>query len=149
MACHTPIHKAVIHAVLLLLLASTGFIACSKKAGNANARFLGTYQGTNCKDSLLPDLIVTAGKNGSQIIVNFTINSGSCATLIGVTGTVSGNNVTFPSQTFNDLCGSVTTLSGSGTLSGNTFAINISGLFSLTGYPATPNSNYCFTGTKQ
>jgi len=116
-------------------------VSCSKKAANANAKFLGTYQGNDCSGSALPNLVVTAGPNSSSISLSLTGGIGGCAT-------VSGNDATFAYQTFNDLCGDVLSVSGSGTLNGNTFTINISGLDSTSGASGSAASNYCFMGTK-
>ena len=122
--------------------------SCKKSTGSANAKFLGTYHGTNCKDSVLPDLVITSGANGSLISVAFVVDTAGCTSNIGVIGVVSGNDVTFSTQSFNDLCGNVLVVSGSGSINGNTVTINLSGLTSLSGSAVSGTKAYCFTGNK-
>ena len=122
--------------------------SCAKKDNNANAKFIGTYQGNDCSGNALPNLTVTAGPNGSSIILSLTGAIGNCATGIAAEGMVSGDSATFAVQTFNDICGGVLIVSGSGHLDGNVFTVNITGLDSSSASSGPASSIYCFTGTK-
>ena len=128
------------------------FTSCEKSdnkaAEAANKRYLGTYNGTDCSGNSVTDIVVSSGANNSQIYIPGVVGVDACLKDVNLVGNVSGNNVTFPTQTWTDLCGNSTTLSGAGTISGNTFSFTASGTSYLAGSSTPIAFSNCFTGSK-
>lgn len=119
--------------------------SCTKKSdsgGNDAAKFVGTWNGTACGST--GQLVLAAGSNGTTLTNAFNVGATgtSCFKSVALIINASGNNLTIPTQNFTDNCALSYTLSGSGSLSGNTLSltINVSG--------AVPTTTCTFVGTK-
>ena len=129
--------------LILAAIVLTLFAGSCKKSNDTVTNFAGNYVGTDSAAAngqslgTQSDTMKIAQASGSSSIV---ITSTSGAFSPAVTATVSGNNITIPSQanTFNSL---PATVSGTGTLSGTTLKLYIN--FSEAG---TPIANGTFVG---
>jgi len=113
---------------------------CSKT--NANAEFLGTYNGTRTISGIAAaadTLLVTAGSNTNSIVITDKA-SGST----GINATVNSNTITIPNQAIN-INGAAGTISGSGGLGGNSLSLNYTEIVTATSTSYTGT----FSGTRQ
>ena len=121
-----------------LLIATVVFAIAACKKTDANAAFVGTYNGTytTVGGGTGPDTItITTGSSSDAIILLEKKNG------ITFNGTVSSNTITIPSQTVS-IAGGSYPLSGTGALSGNALTLNLTEVISGT------SVNVSFTGSK-
>lgn len=133
------------YAVLSFTLVTLFFTACKKDETFDRDKFIGTYQATeDCTpgQSFTMTIQATAGGDNGVVISNFGNFDNA------VTATVSGNNITVPSQTFNVNAGGallIITVSGNGSISDKTMTITYTWMDAAMG-----GSDTCvMTGTKQ
>jgi hypothetical protein len=85
-----------------------------------NAKFVGGYSGKDCAGDNTT-IIITAGSSPNEI----TFNDGTISP--SMHGTVNGTTMTFPTQTVTDnVTGDQLTVSGTGSLNGNSISLTIS-----------------------
>ncbi|MBC7555036.1 MAG: hypothetical protein H7257_13795 [Taibaiella sp.] len=127
---------------VLILLCTT--LSCKKETSTDAAKFAGTWTGlsTCTSDSATVSVIITAG-SGNNITFTNNIATATYPALKDVTvkAVASGDQLTFPTQSFNDNSGHSITISGSGSLSGGTLTL----YQEYTGYLSTACS---FSGRK-
>ena len=117
------------------------FVSSCKK--DANAQFVGTYYGTRtlAGAAAADTIIITAGSTSTSVVINEkSSGSGSPA----LAGTVSGNNLTIPSQAVS-FAGNAGTVTGAGTLSGSALSVTYTEVITLTNTPISGT----FSGVKQ
>ena len=131
-----PLTTIVICAMLFSAVSS-----CSKTDANANAQFLGTYNGTRTISgtAAADTLIVTAGSNSTSIVITDKAPNST-----GVNATVNSNTITIPNQAIN-INGAAGTISGSGGLGGSSLALTYTEVVTATSTALTGT----FNGTKQ
>ncbi|MES2704302.1 MAG: hypothetical protein V4649_16795 [Bacteroidota bacterium] len=140
-----PFSKAHLQAIAFFVfvgLPGTCLTSCNKSENNDAAKFVGTWAGTSSCSPAGGAVTFVAGANGSTF--NYpaaVIGSGSCMKQVTVVVTASGNNCTISPQTFVDLCGVSYTVSGAGSISGNTLYLTLQ----VTGASTLACA---FTGTK-
>ncbi len=138
--------KVTAIAAILFLTMITNWSCTKTDSTPANQKFIGTFNGNDCNGNSATITII-AGSNNNTVYLPSNIGSGSCNKGFNLVGNVSGNNITFSTQTFTDACGTVTaTLSGSGSISGNTVSLNLTNVEVVSGATTTVTS--CFTGSK-
>ena len=136
----------VLTAILFFMVAAHW--SCTKPGDStpANQKFIGTFNGNDCNGNPATVMIISGGNNNTVFLPS-NLGAGSCNTGFNLVGTVSGNNLTFSSQVFTDACGTVTvTISGAGSISGNTISMNLTNVEVASG--STQTVSNCFTGTK-
>jgi hypothetical protein len=156
--------------ILLLSLGCLLMNACVKSgvtAPNPNIAFLGVYNGSDNRGTLIKNLIVDSGASTFTIYIpitfyvdtpltvqSYVFNSyvyapgvASCARVANLVGTVNGNNINFASQVIYDACGNKDSIAGSGTLSGNYLSFTLTGVATLlSGYQTL--DTIAFSGSK-
>ena len=107
-----------------MLISSCTKSSSSNNNNNNISSFVGTYNkvSNDCNGGNTFSLF--AGSSSSQVTFPGDVGTGSCLKNFNVVCNTSGNNLTIPSQTFTDDCGTtVATISGSATLNGNTLSM--------------------------
>ena len=114
--------KKTVQIICVALVTFITFSGCTKSSSTDDAaKFAGTWNGTNsCGGTTSLTLTRT---NNTTLTNTGTVGAGSCLKAITLNYTASGNTLTISSQTFTDNCGNSYTISGSGSLSGNTLTV--------------------------
>lgn len=110
----------------------------------ANAKFLGTWTGTNCLGQQA-SLTFGAGSDGATVTLGGSVGLNSCYKVITVSGTVTGNVMVVSSTVYTDLCGNTYSFTGTtATITGNSLHLNLV----LNYLSAGGSDTNCFDGTK-
>jgi hypothetical protein len=121
------------------MVALSGCTKSSDSSATDDAsKFAGTWTGTSCGS---PSTFTLTKTSSTSLTTSGSVGVSTCVKAALLNHTVSGNVITVPVQTFADNCGNTYTISGGGTLSGNTLT--------LTETVVGPVSATCtFVGTK-
>jgi hypothetical protein len=122
--------------VYVRVIANLGrlFIVTKTKSDDA-AKFVGTWNGTVTGGGVpAGSSSFTFAANGSGLSTPGSVGSTGCVKAVSLNVSASGNNLSVPSQTFTDGCANSYTISGAGSLSGNTLTLteSVSGTLSVT-----------------
>ncbi len=128
----------------IALLSLFTISSCTKKTDTSNdgAKFVGTWVGTStCNPGATQNFIITAGSDGNTVNSSGTVGGAGCVKSATLIMKASGNVLTLNSQTFTDNCGLTYTLSGSGSINGNSFTMTQTATGAV-------NATCTFTGSK-
>ena len=127
---------------LVVFLTTLTFFASCKKDPPARDQFIATYSVVEACPSGNSNYTVSVSastKSEEALLIN---NFGDLGTSATVDATASGNSLTIPSQTLNITSSGIrvaVTLSGSGTISGNSLSLTYSYSIGTTGESCTMN----------
>jgi len=138
--------KKILTLAAIAVIGLTAFSGCKKSSSSSSSNsFVGKYIGTSSCSGTVDTINITAGSSSSVINFPTNVGTGTCYKAVTYIANVSGNNYTVPSQTFTDNCSNSYTISGNGSLSGNSLMFNLT----LTSTVVSGTINCTFTGAKQ
>ena len=134
---HIPmsiLNKRAAFAIMAVIAIISVFGACKKSNDNSGVKqFLGTWRGNSCAHTGV--ITITSADNNYSLYVSEWVSANAnlpidnCGTSVKLLGMLSSstdnNNFSMAEQKFTDQCGNNFTLSGGGTLIGDTIYISV------------------------
>jgi hypothetical protein len=117
--------STIVATIGLFSVAMTG---CKKEEEDQAAKFNGSWTGTvacGSGGSGSGTMVFTA-TDKKTVTTTYSVGSAGCVKAMTLSGTANGNTLTFPATTVSDNCGLSYSLSGVGTISGNTMIFTFS-----------------------
>ena len=119
--------KSILLVVAVTLLATVITISCSKSKDSATAPFLGKWTGVGCGGGTTTFTFSTGPTNYSMYLA-YVVGTDTCAqnvTLLGSVSSDAASNFSMETQRYVDKCGNNFSLSGGGTIEGDSIFVTI------------------------